>query len=133
MLDTRGSGKEYSRSQINRLTKLADLYTNDSRGIYAELLCDSSEGDGGSGDPDVHCDHGGPNGLGGPDGTGGPGGQKVYFREWLTSHGTGDSCSFAIINSMSELKEELKKDVDHGDLAPGKLSKICDQMTHFLS
>ena len=110
MLDTRGSGKEYSRSQINRLTKLADLYTNDSRGIYAELLCDSSN-----------------------DGTGGPGGQKVYFREWLTSHGTGDSCSFAIINSMAELKEELKKDVDHGDLAPGKLSKICDQMAQFLS
>lgn len=111
MLDTRGSGKEYSRSQINRLTKLADLYTNDNRGIYAELLCDSSN-DGTSGSGSSGC-------------------PKVYFREWLTSHGMGDSCSFAIVNSLSDLKEELKKDVDHGDLAPGKLNRICDEMMKF--
>lgn len=97
MLDTRGSGKEYSRRQIDELTKLADIYINDNRGIYAELLFDVSKG------------------------------SKLYFREWLTSHGSGDSCSIAIIDSASDFREELKKDVDHGDLAPGKVNRICEE------
>ena len=98
MKDTRGSGIEYSREQISEFEKLADLFTNDKREIYAELLCDSE-------------------------------GRIVYFREWLTSHGAEDSYNFCIINSIDELKVELKKDVDHGDLAPGLVGKICDKVS----
>lgn len=97
MLDTRGSGKEYSRLQLSEMDKIADLYINDNRGIYAELLKDTD-------------------------------GNKVYMREWLTSHGMGDSCNFCIIHSAAELKEELKKDADHGDLPPGRISRICEDL-----
>ena len=98
MLDTRGSGIEYTRDELSEFTKIADLFTNDRRCIYAELLSDTAS-------------------------------RKVYFREWLGNDGAaGDNCNFAIINSMDELKVELKKDVDHGDLAPGKVNKICDEI-----
>lgn len=95
MLDARGSGIEYTREQLAGFTKIADLYTNDNRCIYAELLCADD-------------------------------GKKVYLREWLASHGAGDSYNFSIVNSIDELKEELKKDVDHGDLAPGKIGGILN-------
>lgn len=98
MLDTRGSGTEYSRLQLSEMEKITDLYTNDNRCIYAELLRD-------------------------------PQGNKIYFREWLASHGAGDSCNFCIINSLAELKEELKKDVDHGDLPIAKSNKIYDEIS----
>ena len=97
MLDTRGSGQEYSRMELSKLEKISDLYTNDKRCIYAELLRSSD-------------------------------GRKVYFREWETSHGSGNSYNFCIINSAIELKEELKKDVDHGDIAPGMIDKICKEV-----
>lgn len=97
MLDTRGSGQEYSRMELSKLEKISDLYTNDKRCIYAELL--------------RGCDGG-----------------IVCFREWLTNHGGGDSYNFCVINSMVELKEELKKDVDHGDLAAGMVDKICKEI-----
>lgn len=97
MLDTRGSGLEYTRDQIADFNKIADLYTNDKRCIYAELLCDND-------------------------------GRKVYLREWLSSHGMGDSWNFCIISTVDELRQELKKDADHGDLAPGIINKICEQL-----
>ena len=34
--------------------------------------------------------------------------------------------NFAIITSVDELKSELKKDVDHGDLAPGRVNAIVN-------
>ncbi len=95
MLDTRGSGKEYTRQELSSFTKVADLYTNDNRCIYAELLSDGS-------------------------------GHKIYIREWLASRG--DSWSFCIVNSLDELKVELKKDSDHGDLPPGKINGICESV-----
>ena len=98
MIDTRGSGIEYSRSELAKFNKITDLYTNDNRCIYAELLGDNN-------------------------------GNKIYFREWLASHGNGDSYNFAIINSLIELKEELKKDVDHGDLPIAKSNKIYDELS----
>lgn len=96
MLDTRGSGIEYTREQLAEFTKIGDLFINDKREIYAELLRDSS-------------------------------GRTIYFREWFTSRGGEDSFNFAVINSQDELKIELKKDVDHGDLAPGLVNKILAQ------
>lgn len=99
MLDTRGSGTEYSRSELSKFNKICDLYTNDNRCIYAELLCDEL-------------------------------GNKIYFREWLTSNSIGDSYNFCIINTLNELKEELKKDVDHGDLPIAKSNKIYAELNN---
>lgn len=98
MLDTRGSGTKYSREQISGFIKVRDIFTNDRRCIYAELLCTKD-------------------------------GQKVYFREWLSSNDSGDSCSFCLVNSISEFKEEIEKDVKHGDVAPGKAIKICEEIS----
>ena len=94
MVDTRGSGIEYSREQIADFEKVGDLFINDKREIYAELLRDDE-------------------------------GRTLYFREWFTSNGSDDNFNFAIISTLNELKVELKKDVDHGDLAPGLVNKIC--------
>lgn len=98
MLDTRGSGIKYTREELSEFKKVADLFFNDHREIYAELLIDKNN-------------------------------QNVYFREWSSKNG--DGFNFCIISSMSELKEELKKDVDHGDLAPGRVNKICDDLKDF--
>ena len=97
MLDTKGLGIEYSRDQLAEFAKIADIFFNDKREIYAELLCDAD-------------------------------GRKVYFREWFTARGGEDAFNFCVINSANELKIELKKDVDHGDLAPGMVNKICEQL-----
>lgn len=99
MFDTRGLGIEYSRAQLEEFEKVADLFLNENREIYAELRRDSDN-------------------------------RIVYFREWLSNHGIGDSYNFCIINSLDELKVELKKDVDHGDLAPGKVLKICNDTSY---
>lgn len=95
MLDLSGSGIEYERQDIEKFTKVLDLFTNDNRFIYAELLRDNE-------------------------------GNLIYFREWFSSNDS-NSSNFRIIKSLDELKIELKKDIDHGDLAPGKLSKILDE------
>lgn len=97
MRDTRGSGLEYTRDQIAAFTKIADLYINDKRCIYAELLRDAD-------------------------------GRSIYLREWLASSGSGDSWNFCIVNSVDELRIELKKDADHGDLHPGLINKICEEI-----
>ena len=97
MVDTRGSGIEYSREQIADFEKVSDLFINDKREIYAELLRDDE-------------------------------GHTIYFREWFTSNGGDDNFNFAVISTQDELKVELKKDVDHGDLAPGLVNKICAAM-----
>ncbi|MCQ2532242.1 MAG: hypothetical protein MJ093_06015 [Saccharofermentans sp.] len=97
MLDTRGSGIEYTREQLADFEKVSDLFINDKREIYAELLRDGE-------------------------------GRTVYFREWFTSNGGEDNFNFGVINSLDELKIELKKDVDHGDLAPGLVNKICTKL-----
>lgn len=91
MLDTRESGIDYSKEQLEKLPKISDLFINENREIYAELLRDENH-------------------------------NTIYFREWFTN--TGSNYNFAIISSSDELKQELKKDVDHGDLAPGRVSKI---------
>lgn len=93
MLDTGGLGIEYSREQIDEFEKLTDLFFNENREIYAELLLDSS-------------------------------GRKIYFREWLSGF------NFHICDSLDELKIELKKDADHGDLPPGRIKKICDEVSN---
>lgn len=97
MLDTRGSGIEYSKKQLAEFEKVSDLFINDKREIYAELLRDNE-------------------------------GRTVYFREWFTSNSGDDNFNFGIVKSLDELKVELKKDVDHGDLAPGLVNKICTSL-----
>lgn len=97
MLDTRESGIEFSREQIDGFTKIHDLYTNENRCIYAELLRSED-------------------------------GLIVYLREWFVSHGSGSSFNFCVINSIDELRVELKKDADHGDIAPGKIDRICKEI-----
>lgn len=92
MVDTKGSGIEFSRGELDSLEKVCDLFTNESRCIYAELRRS-------------------PAGM-------------VYLREWMTSRDV--AYNFAIITSVDELKSELKKDVDHGDLAPGRVNAIVN-------
>lgn len=93
MLDTRGLGIDYTRKQLSEFKKIRDIFFNDSRYIYAELLIDDEA-------------------------------RKVYFREWLASNNPDASYNFCIINSLQELKEELNKDVSHGDLSPIKAREI---------
>jgi len=97
MLDARGLGIEYSAEELSKCKKVADLFTNDNRLIYAELLCDEL-------------------------------GRKIYLREWLTGSDPDNSFNFCIINSIEELKSELKKDADHGDLPHGRINKICEDI-----
>ena len=102
MLDTRGSGIEYTREQLSEFNKIADLFTNDNRFIYAELLVDNK-------------------------------GRKIILREWFSSNNSDNSFNFCVINSIDELKVELKKDADHGDLPHGRINKICEENRHLFN
>ena len=55
-------------------------------------------------------------------------GRTIYFREWFTANNSEGCFNFCVVNSIDELKIELKKDVDHGDLAPGMVNKILEQL-----
>ena len=57
---------------------------------------------------------------------------KEIFRNCRNNHRKREFRGFNKTNSIDELKVELKKDVDHGDLAPGKVNRICDELEEII-
>lgn len=84
---------KYTRSDIDKFTKLCDLFKNDKKLENAELLVNDS-------------------------------GQLIYLLEWYPSH-SGYAWSYAVINTIEDLEQQLLEEEKCGIIPKGKAHGIC--------